>query len=281
MSDQTLGNEELDGIAIVGMAGRFPGAANVSAFWQNLVSGVDAISQFSDKDLEEAGVDLDVIRNDPDYVRAGGVLDGADRFDASFFGMNRREAELTDPQHRVLFETAWEALEHAGYNPDRLQCPVGVFVGKAKNTYFASHLIPNKGLIDGVDELVTTLGNETDYLATRISYLFNLRGPSVNIHTACSTSLVAVYHACQSLWNYQCDLALSGGVCILLPQKQGYRFHEGHFSSPDGRTRAYDANGQGTLFSNGVGVVVLKRLSEALADRDSIMGRDQRYRHQQ
>ena len=259
-----------DDIAIIGMAGRFPGAASVEQFWSNLKDGIDSITRFSDEELHNAGVDLTTIKDDQSYVKAGGILPDAEEFDAAFFGYNKREAESTDPQHRVLLECTWDAFENAGYVPDQFPGLIGVFVGKAKNRYFLSHLLPHRERVSEVEDLATLLGNESDYLATKISYLFNLRGPSVNIHTACSTSLVAIYHACQSLLNHQCDLAIAGGVAIRVPQRAGYRYHEGHFASPDGRTRAYDINAQGTVFTNGAGIVVLKRLEDAIAYRDTI-----------
>jgi acyl transferase domain-containing protein len=191
-------------------------------------------------------------------------------FDAGFFGFTPREAELTDPQHRLFLECCWEALERAGYNPELFTGAIGVFGGMSKNTYFLQNLYPHRFSIPLVNTYQTEVGNEKDYLTTRVSYKCNLHGPSLSIHTACSTSLVAVVLACQSLLTYQCDLALAGGVSVRVPQQKGYLYQEGFITSPDGHTRTFDAAAQGTVFSNGVGVVALRRLEDAIADRDPI-----------
>lgn len=259
-------------IAIIGMAGRFPKAGNVDEFWENLTAGRDCITHLTEEELAAAGHDIEVIRANSNFVAAGGILEDAECFDAAFFGITPREAELTDPQHRVMIECAWNAFEHAGYDPSTVEGAVGVFTGKARNYYYAHNLVPNRLQIPAVDGLVTELANEGDYLPTRISYLLDLKGPSLTIQTACSTSLVAIFHACQSLLNRQSDMALAGGACVLVPQKSGHWFHEGHFATPDGRTRTYDAKAEGTLFSNGVGLVVLKRVEDAVADGDHIWG---------
>jgi len=259
-------------IAIIGMSGRFPGAADVRQLWQNLIDGVESISFFTDEELAASGVDVESIRGDSSYVRARGIIEGADMLDARFFGINPREAQVMDPQHKVLLEEAWLALENAAHDPDRFDGLIGVYAGAAKNTYFQRNLLPHRGSMGAVDGLVAELGNIPDYLTTRISYKLNLRGPSVAVHTACSTSLVAVYHACQSLLNYHCDMALAGGVTILLPQKKGHWSTEGDILSPDGHTRTFDAEGQGTVFSNGAAMVVLRRLEDALEDGDRILG---------
>jgi acyl transferase domain-containing protein len=269
MSQQEHG-DSLNGVAIVGMAGRFPGAGNVREFWRNLVAGKETISFFESGELEPAPGELAGIRNDPHYVRARGVLEGAETFDAAFFGINPREAELMDPQHRVFLETAWEAFEDAGYDPLAYTGPVGVFAGMANNSYFPAVIAPRRTGESPAAALQTMLGNEKDYLATRTSYKLNLRGPSLNIQTACSTSLVAVAQAYQSLQGYQCDMAIAGGVSVTSPQKRGYLYHEGAIVSPDGHCRAFDAQAGGTVFSNGTGVVVLKRLADAVADHDHI-----------
>jgi acyl transferase domain-containing protein len=262
--------DSMNSVAIIGMAGRFPGAQNVREFWQNLLAGKETISFFEPGELEAAPNEPAGIRNDPHYVRARGVLDGAETFDAAFFGINPREAELMDPQHRVFLETAWEAFEDAGYDPLAYTGPVGVFAGMANNTYFPAVIAPRRGGENPAFALQTMLGNEKDYLATRTSYKLNLRGPSLNIQTACSTSLVAVAQAYQSLQGYQCDMAIAGGISITAPQKRGYLYHEGAIVSPDGHCRAFDAQAGGTVFSNGTGVVLLKRLSDAVADHDHI-----------
>jgi len=260
--------EGLD-IAIIGMAGRFPEAKNLDEFWQNLRDGIESISFFTDEELEAAGV-YPAEFKDPHYVGAGGVLENVDLFDASFFGFYPREAALMDPQHRLFLESAWEALENAGYDPESYEGLIGVYAGVSMNTYLLFNLFSNLGVTGSADIYPLTIGNDKDFLPTRVSYKLNLRGPSVNIQTACSTSLVATHLACQSLLNYQCDMALAGGVAIRLPQKRGYLYQEGGIASPDGHCRAFDARAQGTIGGNGVAIVVLKRLADALADGDYI-----------
>jgi acyl transferase domain-containing protein/glutamate-1-semialdehyde aminotransferase len=262
--------DSMNGVAIIGMSGRFPGARNVREFWQNLVAGKESISFFEPGELEPAPNEPAGVRNDPHYVRARGVMEGAESFDAAFFAVNPREAELMDPQHRVFLETVWEAFEDAGYDPLACTSPVGVFAGMANNTYFPAVIAPRRAAESPAAALQTMLGNEKDYLATRTSYKLNLRGPSLNIQTACSTSLVAVAQAYQALQGYQCDMAVAGGISITSPQKRGYLYHEGAIVSPDGHCRAFDAQAGGTVFSNGTGVVVLKRLADAVADHDHI-----------
>jgi acyl transferase domain-containing protein len=260
----------LNGVAIVGMAGRFPGARNVREFWQNLLAGKESISFFEPGELEPAPNEPAGSRNDPHYVRARGVLEGAETFDAAFFGINPREAEVMDPQQRVFLETVWEAFEDAGYDPLAYTGPVGVFAGMANNTYLPAVIAPRRKGDSPAAALQTMLGNEKDYLATRTSYKLNLRGPSLNIQTACSTALVAVAQAYQALQGYQCDMAIAGGVSITSPQKRGYLYHEGAIVSADGHCRAFDAQAGGTVFSNGTGAVLLKRLADAIADHDHI-----------
>lgn len=261
---------ELEGIAIIGMAGRFPGAKNVDEFWENLRDGVESISFFSEEELKSSGVDESVFR-DPRYVKARAVLEDIELFDASFFGFNPREAEITDPQHRLFLESAWEALESAGYNSETYEGSIGVYAGAGSfNTYFLNNLYPNHHLRESLGDYQLVIANEKDFLSTRISYKLNLKGPSVTVQTACSTSLVAISMACQSLLNYQCDMALAGGVSIGVNQKTGYFYKEGMILSPDGHCRAFDAQAQGTVSGSGVGIVVLKRLEEAIADGDYI-----------
>lgn len=256
-------------IAVIGMAGRFPGAHNLDEFWRNLRAGVEGISSFSEQQVLAAGIDPDLAHR-PRYVRAGGVLDGAQFFDAGFFGIYPQEAAVMDPQHRVFLETAWEALEAAGYNPEVYPGAIGVFAGLGLNTYLLNHLAGNPEATEAVHIYQLTLGNDKDFLPTRVSYKLNLRGPSVNVQTACSTSLVAVHLASQSLLGYGCDMALAGGITIRLPQEGGYLYEEGMIASPDGHCRPFDEQAQGTVGGNGVGVVVLKRLADALADGDTI-----------
>jgi acyl transferase domain-containing protein/acyl carrier protein len=256
-------------IAVIGMSGRFPKAADIEIFWRNLCDGVEAVSFFADEDLEFSGVE-NGMRHDPNYVRAKAVLDEVEQFDSEFFGFNPREADVMDPQHRLALETAWHALEDAGYDPQRYSDEIGVFVGASVNTYLWNNLYPNRRLIDSVGIYQITLGNDKDFLPTRISYKLGLKGPSMAVQTGCSTSLVAVHVACRSLLGRECEIAIAGGVAVRLPQKSGYLHQPGGISSPDGRCRAFDADAQGTVSGNGVGFVVLKKLADALADGDSI-----------
>ncbi|MBW4447035.1 MAG: acyltransferase domain-containing protein [Spirirestis rafaelensis WJT71-NPBG6] len=258
-----------DQIAIVGMAGRFPGANNVDKFWQNIRDGVESISFFTDEEILSAGVNPALL-NDPSYVKAQGVLENIELFDAAFFGFSPREAEITDPQQRLFIECVWEALENAGYSSQTYDGQIGVFAGVAASNYLLSNLYSNRELIESADNFQILLGNDKDFLSTHISYKLNLRGPSINIQTACSTSLVTVHLACQSLLNGESDIALAGGVSIRVPQKTGYYYQEGGIKSPDGHCRAFDAKAKGTNDGNGLGVVVLKRLDDAITDGDFI-----------
>jgi acyl transferase domain-containing protein len=256
-----------DAVALIGMAGRFPGAANLREFWNNLRNSAESISFFGEEELRAAGVPESMV-TDPNYIRACGMLSNADLFDASFFGFSPREAEITDPQHRVFLECAWEALEHAGYAVGRESNCVGVFAGVSPNIY-QLNLYCNPDVANTIGTLSMLAGNNPDYLATRVSYKLNLQGPSVCVQTACSTSLVAVVMGCQSLLAGECDMALAGGVSVSA-EKAGYYYRAGGIQSPDGHCRAYDARAQGTVRGDGVGVVVLKRLGEALAEGDTI-----------
>ena len=255
-------------IAVIGMAGRFPGADSVAALWRNLLDGVEGISFFSDDELRAAGVSEQQLA-DPHYVRARGVLADADLFDAAFFGLSPREAELTDPQHRVFLECAWEVLEDAGYDPFRYPGSIGVYAGVGINTYLLRMvaIAPEAALADGYQAL---LGNDKDFLPTRVSYKLDLRGPSLSVQTACSTSLVATHLACEGLRRGEADMALVGGVSVRVPQRTGYRYQEGGISSPDGHCRAFDAEAGGTVQGSGVAAVLLKPLSRALADGDRV-----------
>lgn len=262
-------NFSQDGIAIIGMAARFPGARDIEGFWQNLRSGVESISFFTVEELEAAGVDPVLLR-DPNYVRARAVLEDADMFDAAFFNFTPREAEITDPQHRLFMECAWEALENAGYDPERYEGSIGVYAGLSWNTYLLTNLLANKRLVQSMGMLQTSILNRVDHLSPKVSYHFDLRGPSVTVQTACSTSLVAVHFGCQSLLSYQCDMVIAGGVSVNAPLKSGSLYQEGSIISPDGHCRPFDASAHGTVGGNGIGLVVLKRLDEALADRDFV-----------
>jgi len=266
-------------VAVIGLGCRLPGAANAAEFWRNLCDGVESISFFREEQVVAAGVDPELAR-DPHYVRAAPVLEDVENFDADFFGYTAREAELMDPQQRLLLECAWEAMEDAGYRARNCPGSVGVFTSGVLNTYLVNYVVPSGAHLEsdasGVMTLSSTGGfqvmvaNDKDYLPTRISYKLNLRGPSVNIQTACSSSLVAIHMAAQSLLGGECDMALAGGVSVSVPQETGYLYQEGLLVSPDGHCRAFDADAQGTVFGNGAGLVLLKRLEDALADGDHI-----------
>ena len=264
----TAGAQKFEPIAIIGMRGRFPGADDLDQFWQNLTDGVESITTLSPEDMRAAGIP-DHIARLPGYVNASPLLDAVDEFDAEFFGFSARDASLTDPQQRLFLETAWEALEDAGYDPAKYPGAIGVFGGCELSTYLYQLYknIDSLGYLDGMQLMVT---NDKDYLCTQISYRLNLRGPSMAVQTACSTALVAVSLACDSLHTGRSDIALAGGVTVRVPQRGGYFYTPGSILSPDGHCRPFDANAQGTIVGSGVGLVVLKRLNEALADGDNI-----------
>lgn len=266
MTDSELNGLE---VAIIGLAGRFPGAKNVDEYWQNLREGKETISSFSNDELLLAGVSQQDVQ-DPSYVRRGGVIDDVELFDAAFFGYSPREAEILDPQQRLFLECAEEALENAGYDARTYRDLIGVYAGTGLNTYFLRNLYhrQNWSNIGDIFQLITA--SDKDFLASRVAYKLNLRGPALVVQTACSTSLVAIHMAVQALIGGECTIALAGGVTIRIPQKTGYRYQEGGILSPDGHCRAFDAQAQGTVASNGIGIVVLKRLEDALADRDHI-----------
>ena len=261
--------DQLDKIAVVGVAGRFPDAPNIETFWKNLCAGVESVTMFTDEQLLSAGVEPSLVEA-PNFVKAGVLLDGVELFDARFFGYTPREAELTDPQHRLFLECAWEALEDAGYDPERTSLRIGVFAGSGTNSYFQKNLVTNPHLMTLLNYLQRLMVSDHDYLVTRVSYKLNLKGPSLTIQTACSTSLVATHIACQSLLNGECDMALAGGVSIKVPQIAGYLYQEGSTLSSDGRCRAFDASAQGMMPGSGVGIVVLRRLADALEDGDRV-----------
>ena len=263
-------DDRYEGIAIIGMAGRFPGAESIEEFWANLAAGKESITFFDDAELAASGLDPAELRRRGRYVPARGILKDADCFDAAFFGVHPKEAEVTDPQQRVFLESCWAALERAGYPPNQMLTSVGVFGGSTYNTYYQHALAQRPDLIELVGSDLVMFGNEKDYMTTRVAYKLGLKGPALNVSTACSTSLVAVCQACQSLLTYQCDLALAGGVSVNVPQRRGYYHDEGNIGSADGHTRTFDAQASGTAFSNGVAVVVLKRLEDAVKDGDQI-----------
>lgn len=256
-----------DGIAIIGMSARFPQSRSVREYWQHLINGDLLIDDLKEEELRLDGV-KDATLSNSGYVRRGNAIESADSFDASFFGLSRREAEILDPQHRVFLECAWEALENAGRTGEGE--PVGVFAGAGINTYVLQ-LLGNSEVVRSVGDYQLMLGNDKDFLATRAAYKLNLRGPSVTVQTACSTSLAAVHIACRSLLSRECSMALAGGVSISFPQAVGYSYIPGMILSPDGYCRPFDVNAGGTVPGRGAGVVVLKRLSEAISDGDSIV----------
>ncbi len=267
-------------VAVIGLACRFPGAGDPREFWRNLCDGVESIDTFSVEDLLASGVPESLAR-DPKYVRAKPILRGIENFDAEFFGYGANEADLLDPQHRLFLECAWECLEDAGYNT--LECPerIGLFAGAAMNTYLLNHVLPARARLDPKDDLslatldsmggfLMMVANDKDYLPSRTSYKMNLRGPSVNVQTACSTTLVTIHTAVQSLLSGECEMALAGGVSVHAPQRVGHLFQEGMIVSSDGHCRAFDARADGTIFGSGAGVALLKPLSRAVADGDHI-----------
>ena len=252
-STETTGLE----IAIIGVSGRYAGSKNINEFWQNLINGVELISIFP------------TAKTDAKTIKAGSILEDIELFDADFFGINPREAEITDPQHRIFLECAWEALENAGYNTEIETRPIGVYAGVGMGTYSIYNLYPNPEIMSSIGLLQSVIGIDKDYAVSRVSYKLNLTGPSVSVGTACSSSLVAVHLACQSLLSGECDMALAAGVAVKVPQNE-LTLYPGGISSQDGHCRAFDAKANGTLGGNGIGVVVLKRLEEAIADKDHI-----------
>ncbi len=258
-------------IAIVGMAGRFPDARDVDGFWRNVVEARESVRPLGDEALEAAGVSPSLLA-DPRYVKAGVELPDMEKFDAGFFGFSPLDASLMDPQHRHFLECCWEVLESAGTDPGRFEGSIGVYAGSGHNAYMPRHLLTNPELVEQVGFfLIRHTGNDKDFLATRVSYQFDLRGPSVNVQTACSTSLVAIHLGCQALLSGECDLALAGGVTIELPHRRGYLAREGEILSPDGHCRPFEARSNGTVFGSAAGVVALRRLEDALEDRHTIL----------
>ncbi|MDN9011592.1 type I polyketide synthase [Brevibacillus laterosporus] len=253
---ELISEEMQSSIAIIGMSGRFPGARNIEEFWQNLRQGKESIHFFDPKREKK--------------IPAMGILENMAEFDAAFFEMTPREAEITDPQQRLFLETAYEALEQAGYDPEKYSGRIGVYAGSGQSGYLA-HVHSHPAIVDSVGSFQIMLATQPDFLSTRVSYKLDLKGPSIAVQTACSSSLVSVHMACQSLLTYECDMALAGGVSVKADQSNDLEFQEGSILSPDGHCRAFDSNAQGTVIGNGVGVVLLKRLEDALADNDHIL----------
>jgi acyl transferase domain-containing protein/acyl carrier protein len=264
MSDETLGNE----IAVIGMAGRFPGAETLDELWSLIVGGREGITDFADDELRAAGVPREAL-DDPAYVRRMGVLRDPAGFDAPFFGYAPREAETLEPAHRLFLEVAWEALEDAGCDTTRFPGAVGVFAGAGEAAYTHAHVLTRPEIVAALGRFAINVGSSKDFFATRTAYKLDLRGPAINVQTGCSTSLVAVHAAAQALLARECDLALAGGACVP-PGREGYLWSPGGILSPDGRCRSYDADSGGTVAGSGVGAVVLKRLGDALRDGDTV-----------
>ncbi len=273
MAEQSKAQNWTDNdIAIVGMAAHLPGSDTLQAYWENLRDGVESITQLSDEELLEAGESQSKLKH-KNYVKAAAILNDFDHFDAEFFGLSPKEAAIMDPQHRQFLEVSWEALENAGHMPEHFAGPIGVFAGCGMGSYFYFNICSNRDLVDSTGMfLLRHTGNDKDFLSTRLSHILDLKGPSINVQTACSTSLVAAHYACQALLNGECDMALAGGVTIELPHKRGYVFEDGEILSPDGHCHAFDHRAQGTVFGSGAGVVVLRRMSDALKDGDHIWG---------
>jgi acyl transferase domain-containing protein len=260
--------DDLTGIAIVGMVGRFPGAGDLETFWRNICDGSESISTFKDEEIDTTGLDPAILKERA-YVKARGVVDGIEMFEPGFFGLSAREALFLDPQQRLFMECCWEALEQAGYDPRAFRGPIGLYGGATLSSY-QNHLYAHADLLPNPDPLSIAIGNELTYLTTRVSYKLDLKGPSFPVQTACSTSLVAVHLACQGLLSGECDIALAGAVSVRLPQNSGYWYQEDSILSPDGHCKSFDAGAAGTVFSNGIGMLALKRVEDAVADRDHI-----------
>jgi len=259
---------EQDEIAIIGIGIRVPGADSVNKFWENLCNDVESITHLTKEEV--APFVAPEILNDSNYVFDRGLIDDVDKFDASFFGINPNEAKLMDPQQRVFLELAWSALENAGYSPETCKGHVGVFADVGDNHYYTENVLPNEDLVKMVGKLIVEYGNMKDYIANRVSYNLNLTGPGINLNSACSGALTAIDGACKSLLTYESDMALAGGIDITIPQKQGFLYQENGTFCKDGHCRPFDSEATGTMFCDGAGIVVLKRLSEAVKDKDRI-----------
>jgi acyl transferase domain-containing protein/thioesterase domain-containing protein/acyl carrier protein len=257
-------------IAVIGMACKFPGANDPQSFWQNILTKKESINFFSKSELIHAGIDADLLA-EPHYVAARGIISDVDKFDAPFFGYSPFEASITDPQHRMFLEQAWTALENAGYVANQFPGLIGLFAGMADSTYLTHNLLKNDDFITKYNEYQTMLATSSQFLCSKVAYAMGLTGPCVNVNTACSTGLVAIIMGCQSLINYDSDIVLAGGIHISVPQLSGYLYEESGILSPDGHCRAFDKEAQGTVLSNGCGIVVLKRLKDAINDHDNII----------
>ncbi len=267
--NQTEAIKNLDCIAIIGMAVRMPGALNVEEFWENLRTGTESISLFTKEEMLEAGFSPEIV-NHPNFVAAKGIMENAEMFDANFFGISPREAELMDPQHRVLMECAWSAMEDAGYIPDQYPGRIAVFTSAGMNTYLPFNLMSNPELLEQVGGFELSIYNDKDFVPTRIAYSMNIKGPAIDIGTACSSSLVSTHIACQQLLTYQADMTIVGGITIHLPQKMGHIHEPGAAYSPDNHCRPFDSTPSGLIDGNGAAVIILKRLEDALKDGDKI-----------
>ena len=256
-------------IAIIGMAGRFPGANSVEALWDVLKEGKETITFFTPEELDPSIPDS--LKNDPQYVKARGILPAAKTFDASFFRINQKLAEIMDPQIRLFLEIAWEVLEDTGYLPEHYKGSIGVYAGNGPNSYYKDNVLPNKGVMNQIGGIQARSVNE-DFLATRTAYHLNLTGPAVSVQSGCSTSLLAVSQAVEALRNGHCDVALAGGSSVTAPIHSGHLYQEGAILSADGHCRTFDAEAKGTVFSDGAGIVLLKPLELAEQDGDTIHG---------
>jgi acyl transferase domain-containing protein len=261
-------------IAVVGIGCRFPGARSSAEFWENLVQGRETVETLDEPTLRANELDYEAIRGDVDFVARAGVLEGVEDWDHGFFGVTPRQASLMDPQHRLWLECAWDAMEDGCLDPSRFAGNVGVFMGIGnRGNYLMANIVPDRSYLDvfvrngDVDVYETQLLNDRDYVATRTAQTFGLRGPAITLQAACATSLIAISQGCRSLWSGESDAVLAGGSSVQLPQKRGYRYQPGGILSRDGSTRAFDSEGTGTVFTCGVGAVVLQRLEDALADR--------------
>ena len=255
-------------VAIIGMSGRFPGASNIEDLWNVLINNQETISFFKPDELDKTIPES--LRNDPLYVNARGIVPSAKEFDASFFGISPKLAAAMDPQQRLILEVAWEVLEQSGYLPKHFNGSIGVYAGTGKNTYYKNNILPNEDILNQIGHLQVDTVNEKDYISTRTSYHLNLKGPAVSVHSACSTSLLAIAEAVEAIRNGQCDIAIAGGASITAPINSGHLYQEGSMLSPDGHCRSFDAEGKGTVFSDGAGVVLLKSLEAAKKDVDFI-----------